>query len=160
MRYIAALLAAGVLLGTSATSALAATVNNGNGQSLTVATTTGLKPSSVVKVSGKGFSPRVGIYVALCVVVPKSQLPTPCGGGVNMSGKKPSSLWISSNPPPYGKNLAIPFGKGGTFSHKLTVSPKIGNIDCRVAKCAIYTRADHLASTDRSFDVAVPVTFK
>ena len=41
----------------------------------------------------------------------------------------------------------------------LTVSPTIGDVDCRVVSCSIVTRADHTRAGDRRFDVAVPVTF-
>ncbi|MEJ0014078.1 MAG: hypothetical protein WDN07_00260 [Actinomycetota bacterium] len=93
--------------------------------------------------SGKGFDTTVGIYVEMCQVVPAGILPTVCGGGVNSSGASAASFWISSNPPSYGKNLAIPFKPGGTFSVGLKVQPLIGKVDCRKTKCAIYVRADH-----------------
>ena len=86
--------------------------------------------------------------------------PTPCGGGADMSGTSGSSHWISSDPPDYGRNLAQTFGPGGTFQVQLTVSPRIGDIDCRSTPCVIATRADHTRSSDRSADVFVPVTFK
>jgi hypothetical protein len=40
------------------------------------------------------------------------------------------------------------------------VSSTIGTVDCRSVSCSIGTRADHLRSGDRRFDVAVPVTFR
>ena len=79
--------------------------------------------------------------------------------GVNTSGSNPASAWISSNPPPYGRSLAVPFGRGGRFDVRLTVSPTVGGADCRVVSCSIVTRADHTRAGDRRFDVAVPVTF-
>jgi len=36
----------------------------------------------------------------------------------------------------------------------------IGKLDCRKISCAIYVRADHTRSDDRSFDLKVPVKFK
>ena len=114
-----------------------------------------------VRVSGKGFNPSVGIYVALCVTPSKGSTvaPGPCGGGVNLAGSNPASAWVSSNPPAYGKSLAIPFTKGGRFRVTLTVSPVIGDFDCRVSSCSIVTRADHTRSIDRKSDLFVPVTF-
>lgn len=114
---------------------------------------------ATVRVRGKGFNRTVGIYVALCVTPAKGQLPSPCGGGVNMSGKVPASAWISSNPPAYGRTLAVPFSAGGSFDVRLMVSPMIGDVDCRVTSCSIVTRADHTRPGDRRSDVIVPVTF-
>ena len=110
-------------------------------------------------VTGRGFDPRIGIYVGLCVIPERGAKPTPCGGGVNTSGASSASAWVSSNPPPYGQSLAIPFGRRGSFRVVLTVSSAIGDVDCRTTPCAIVTRADHTRPGDRSADVIVPVTF-
>ena len=77
-----------------------------------------------------------------------------------MTASDPSSAWISSNPPPYGRDLAIPYSKGGRFSVTLTVNSQIGDIDCRRISCAIVTRADHTKSSIRTSDLFIPVTFK
>jgi hypothetical protein len=114
---------------------------------------------ATVRVTGKGYDRTVGIYVALCVTPRKGAQPSPCGGGVNTAGTSPASAWISSTPPPYGRSLAVPFGRGGRFDVRLTVSPLVGDVDCRVVSCSIVTRADHTRAGDRRFDVAVPVTF-
>lgn len=110
-------------------------------------------------VTGRGFDPRVGIYVGLCVIPAPGEKPTPCGGGVNMSGASSASAWISSNPPPYGRTLAVPFGRHGSFRVVLTLSSTIGDVDCRTTPCAVVTRADHTRPADRSADVIVPVSF-
>lgn len=114
-----------------------------------------------VKVKGKGFDQRTGIYIGLCVT-PKSESikPGPCGGGINMNASNPASAWISSNAPPYGAALAVPFKKGGTFAVTLTINSQIGEIDCRVTSCSIVTRADHTKSSFRGADLFIPVTFK
>lgn len=133
------------------------------GKQLTVTPAKNLPTNGAfVRVRGKGFDPSVGIYVALCVTPKKgsAQAPGPCGGGVNLEGSNPASAWISSNPPGYGKSLAIPYKSGGRFNIKLTVSPMIGDIDCRITSCAIVTRADHIRSFDRQSDLFIPVTFK
>lgn len=114
-----------------------------------------------VKVKGKGFDQRIGIYIGLCVTPKKDSIkPGPCGGGINMNASDPASAWISSNPPPYGADLAIPFKRGGTFSVTLSISSQIGEIDCRVTSCSIVTRADHTKSSYRGADLFIPVTFK
>lgn len=152
-------------MGLAATPAIAGvptqTVRTPAGLVLTVTPTAGLDPAgAAVTVNGRGYDRTVGIYVALCVTPKTGEAPSPCGGGVNMSGVNPASAWISSNPPPYGQKLAVPFTKGGRFKVRISVSSTIGTIDCRTVSCSIVTRADHLRSGDRRFDVAVPVTFR
>lgn len=127
---------------------------------LTAEPTEALPGRTTVSVTGQGFDPRTGIYVAYCVEPDPGQPPTPCGGGADMSGTSGSSHWISSDPPDYGRDLAAPFGPDGSFTVRLRVSPRIGAVDCRATPCVIATRADHTRSSDRSADVFVPVTFK
>jgi hypothetical protein len=133
------------------------------GQTLTVSQVDGLEPGGAqVTVTGAGYNMEKGIYVAFCVVPAPGSLPTPCGGGADPTGGGLSG-WISSNPPSYGKDLATPYGAGGTFSTQLSVSATIaaatGAVDCRIAACAVVTRNDHTRTDDRSQDVVVPVTF-
>ena len=138
-----------------------ATGKGRKGQRLSVTPTRGLSPSGqTVKVSGRGFSEVVGIYVGLCVMPRPGAKPTPCGGGIDQDGSSRASAWISSNPPPYGAGLATPYKRGGKFTVRIKVSPRIGAYDCRVVRCAIVARADHLRANDRTWDVAVPVTFR
>ncbi|MGA1596213.1 MAG: hypothetical protein ACO4AG_06245 [Candidatus Nanopelagicales bacterium] len=138
-----------------------AAVTGRKGQRLTVTPTRGLSPfGQTVKVSGRGFSELVGIYVGLCVMPRPGAKPTPCGGGVDQDGSSQASAWISSNPPPYGANLAKPYKRGGKFTVRIKVSPRIGSFDCRVVRCAVIARADHTRANDRTWDVAVPVTFR
>lgn len=160
-----AVAAMALLLATPAIPAQAApsgtkTVKNAFGASITVTPVRDLPSSGArVVVKGKGFDETTGIYIALCALPTPGQRPGPCGGGVNMSGQDPASAWISSTPPPYGRTLAKPFRSGGRFTVRLTISPMIGDLDCRVARCAIVTRADHLKPAERRSDVAVPVRF-
>ena len=138
-----------------------AAVTGRKGQRLTVTPTRGLSPfGQTVKVSGRGFSELVGIYVGLCVMPRPGAKPTPCGGGVDQDGSSQASAWISSNPPPYGANLAKPYKRGGKFTVRIKVSPRIGSFDCRVVRCAVIARADHTRANDRTWDVAVPVTIR
>ena len=138
-----------------------ASAKGSKGQTLTVTPTGGLSAlGQTVKVRGRGFSELVGIYVGLCVMPRAGAKPTPCGGGVDQDGSSQASAWISSNPPPYGANLAIPYKRGGKFSVRIKVSPRIGAYDCRVVRCAVVARADHTRANDRAWDVAVPVTFR
>ena len=131
------------------------------GQRVIVSQTQNLDPSGQrVVVRGRQFNPRVGVYVALCVKPNEGDAPSPCGGGVNLDASSQSSAWVSSNPPPYARNLATPFKKKGRFKVTLYVSSRIGNVDCRRIQCAIAVRADHTRSQDRSHDVIVPVDFR
>lgn len=136
------------------------TVKNDFGAAISVTPVRDLASSGArVVVKGKGFDETTGIYVALCAMPAPGQRPGPCGGGVNMSGQDPASAWISSTPPPYGRTLAKPFRSGGRFTVRLTISPLIGDLDCRVVRCAVVTRADHLKPAERRSDVIVPVRF-
>jgi hypothetical protein len=136
------------------------TVTGPEGQKLTVTPVNGLATEDQkLKITGSGYDVDKGIYVALCVDNGAGELPTPCVGGVDMSGTSHSSAWISSNPPDYGEDLAIPYGEGGTFEVELTVDAKDEFTDCFRATCVLATRADHTLGGDRSQDVKVPVSF-
>ncbi|WP_328421403.1 hypothetical protein [Streptomyces sp. NBC_00443] len=74
-------------------------------------------------------------------------------------GSHSSSAWISSDPPVYGEDLAIPYGAGGTFEVELTVDARDEYTDCFKATCVLATRNDHTLSGDRSQDVRVPVSY-
>lgn len=159
---------AGALRSSDPTVAPVATLSP-DGRSVTTGATTlavsqaaGLNPAGQpVQVSGLGFDPAKGIYVALCVVPPdRRTAPGPCGGGADLSGQGGASRWISSNPPSYGAGLALPYGPGGSFSVTLTVGAVVApGLDCRAVRCGIVTRNDHLRSADRSQDLIVPVQF-
>lgn len=132
------------------------------GQSISISKST-LKISTkpqILTVTGKGFDETIGIYLAYCVIPKPGLPPTPCGGGVNKSGVGDASVWISSNPPPYGKNLAIAFKGGGRFTEKISVTKSIGKFDCTKIKCAITVRSDHLHEGDRTSDLFIPITFQ
>lgn len=135
-------------------------VRGRNGQVLTINVARNLNPRGArIQVKGNRFDETVGIYLGLCVIPKKGQMPSPCGGGIDQTGSSGASEWISSNPPPYGVTLAMPFRPGGRFSTTITVASRIGSIDCRVTKCAIVVRADHTRNDDRTHDLLIPVTF-
>lgn len=137
----------------------ATTARGSNGATISIAQKN-LSNNSKVVVTGKNFDETVGIYLAFCVVPKLGNAPTPCGGGVNKSGTGSASYWISSNPPPYGIGLAIPFTPGGRFSEVVQVTRKIGKFDCKKVRCAITVRSDHLHEGDRSHDIYLPITIK
>lgn len=139
----------------------AASATGPSGQTLTVSRADGLPTTgATLRVTGRGYDAGKGVYVALCKDNGPGRLPSPCGGGADTSGKTGASQWISSNPPPYGKGLAIPYGPGGTFDVAIHVGAKLSaSQDCTKVRCAVVTRADHIRTSDRSQDVRVPVTF-
>jgi len=156
-RFVVIALCAAASLTTPASAATTASLSNGSSISISSKSFT---KTTLVTVTGKGFDETVGIYLAFCVVPKKGRVPTPCGGGVNKSGSGESSYWISSNPPPYGIGLAIPFTAGGRFVEKVKVTKTLGKFDCRKVSCAITVRSDHLHEGDRTHDIFIPVTFK
>jgi hypothetical protein len=127
---------------------------------ITVSKTKGIARSGeTVTVTGRGYDVTKGIYVAFCLDNGPGVMPSPCGGGADMSGGSGASVWISSNPPSYAEGLTTPYGKGGSFRASIRVSQMIGDIDCAVRGCAVVTRNDHTRTSDRSQDVRVPVRF-
>ncbi|MGW7042966.1 hypothetical protein ACWGDT_09585 [Streptomyces avermitilis] len=135
------------------------------GQKLTVSKASGLDPAGEsVTVSGSGYNTEKGIYVAFCVDNGAGRTPTPCVGGVDMSGESGASAWVSSNPPSYGEGLAKPYegsGHKGSFSVRIKVRVKDANTDCAKSgvTCSVITRNDHTRGGDQSQTVRIPVTF-
>ncbi|MFD5844748.1 hypothetical protein [Streptomyces chartreusis] len=160
--------AASVLLALTATAPAAAaggSATGPEGQKLTVSKSSGLAAGGeTVTVTGSGYNTEKGIYVAFCVDNGAGRTPTPCVGGVDMSGESGASAWISSDPPSYGEGLAKPYegsGHKGSFSVRLTVRAEDANTDCTASgvKCAVITRNDHTRGGDQSQTVRIPVTF-
>lgn len=159
--FLAFALAIGVLAPAAQADSSRLKVAGDYGQRVIVSKTEDLNPRKQrVIIRGRNFDPRIGIYVGLCVEPDKGDKPTPCGGGVDLQGSSGASAWVSSNPPPYARSLVTPFKKKGRFTVAVTVSARIGDIDCRDVQCAIAIRADHIRSGDRSHDVIVPVEFR
>lgn len=156
-KVLASLLVVATLL--PATAHAAVTVTGKNGSTLSIAQKNFTKATKVI-VTGKNFDETVGIYLAYCVMPKKGQAPTPCGGGVNKAGVGEASHWISSNPPPYGDGLAIPYNAGGRFKEVVAITKKIGKFDCTKVKCAITVRSDHMHEGDRTHDIYIPITIK
>jgi len=143
----------------TALAASGATARGPRGQTLTVAQTTSIVSGTKVTVTGKGYDPKVGIYVTYCVIPKRGQRPELCGP-FDVTGQNNQSIWISSNPPIYAALLVTPFKKGGSFKVTIPVQRMIGDKDCTVVRCAVLTRADHTRTDYRMADVIVPVTLK
>lgn len=130
------------------------------GPRLEVSQTTGLDPAGVrVTVRGSGYDPSKGVYVGVCTQAAPSATAATCIGGVDVGGDSPSLVWVSSSPPPYAVGLTQPYGADGSFVVSILVVARGGEIDCRVVRCGIVTRNDHLRYSDRSQDVFVPISF-
>ncbi|MDX3540563.1 hypothetical protein PV721_40970 [Streptomyces sp. MB09-01] len=115
-----------------------------------------------VTVTGSGFNTTKGIYVGLCAVngAQGANKPTPCLGGSDQSGTTGASHWINNT---FGGTLAntSKYGPGGTFGITIHVKADLGGgqICGETVQCAVVTRADHFDSSNRKYDVRVPVTF-
>ena len=133
--------------------------------------TSALAPGDRFVVSGTGYDPARGIYVAICAIPDDPAMkPGPCLGGSpdGESVEVPEgtiqfapSNWINDD---WAWKL---FGArsyddpdSGTFTAYLEVPATADeNVDCREVACALYTRNDHTASSDRVQDVYIPLGF-
>lgn len=122
-------------------------------------------------VRGTGFDARIGIYVSICAIPDKpGQKPSPCLGGLPegaMEGEAAgsetpiSSAWITNDWAWRAfANKGYDDAKSGAFEVTLRVPAGAQEgLDCAIQRCAITTRADHTAATDRVQDMQLPVAF-
>ncbi len=133
--------------------------------------TSALEPGDRFVVSGTGYDPARGVYVAICAIPEDaSQKPGPCLGGVpdqevvevaEGTIQFAPSNWINDN---WAWRL---FGARsyderdpGTFTAYIEVpATSDDNVDCSEVACALYTRNDHTAASDRVQDVYIPLGF-
>lgn len=133
--------------------------------------TSALVPGARLVVSGSGYDADRGIYVAFCGIPDSAgEKPGPCLGGIPSQEQQEveagavqfaPSNWINDD---WAWRL---FGARsfddratGAFTAYLVVPEPVGDeLDCRVDACAIYTRNDHTAASDRVQDLAIPVGF-
>lgn len=165
-----------------------ATGGDGKPRTLSVAAEDGSAPDlshlvvgEKLVVTGSGFDPDQGIYVAICKKMPDpTQKPTPCLGGIPaVAGQGAGGSGGTDAPVAPGTVQYAPsnwindqwawklFGARGfdnrdqgTFTAYIVVAqPSMDGLDCTVDQCAIYTRDDHTAVSDRGQDVWIPVGF-
>ena len=123
-------------------------------------------------VSGSGFDPSKGIYVAVCKV-PDSVggKPRPCLGGVPGTEEDGDSTvgaveyaasnWVNDD---WAWRL---FGArsfddraAGSFTAYIEIPASADeNVDCTRVRCGLFTRNDHTALEDRVQDLYLPVSF-
>ncbi|MBN9613321.1 MAG: hypothetical protein J0H64_07665 [Actinobacteria bacterium] len=145
-------------------------VENADGKPVDLKT---LRAGDVLTVRGTGFDPKIGIYVSICAVPKPGEKPGPCLGGVPegaMQQHEPaapgtaepqSSVWITDDWA--WRSFATQGydeGSSGDFTARLLVAdPAQQNLDCNKVECAVTTRADHTAVSDRVQDMMLPVAF-
>lgn len=133
--------------------------------------TSALEVGERLVVSGSGYDSSRGIYVAICVIPDDPSIkPGPCVGGVPDQEQSDvaagtvqyaPSNWINDD---WAWKL---FGarsyddlETGTFTAYLEVGDPAGDgFDCRVDRCAIYSRNDHTALNDRVQDLYIPIRY-
>ncbi len=145
------------------------TGTGGAGQTLTVTPVDDLDPAGeTVTVTGTGFDADAGfdvategLYVAFCVDKGAGEAPSPCVGGIDMTGESGSSRWVTNDPYPGTPSVSI--AADGSFTTTIVVQQADEFVDCADLpsgqECKVIARVDHRAGGDRTQDVKVPVTF-
>ena len=122
-----------------------------------------------IVIHGSGFNAGIGIYVSVCAIPAVGEKPEPCLGGIpegaeagTVDGSEPlTSAWVT-NDWAWRLFATHPWEdpESGTFTVELTMPPAADeNLDCTVSRCAIVTRADHTAGSDRVQDMLLPIAF-
>jgi hypothetical protein len=153
-----------------------ATGDDDRTRSISVVTAEGAEPDlSAVSggdrlvVSGEGFNPDLGIYVAICKVPAELDArPGPCLGGVGSQEVEQfeegvvqyaASNWINGA---FAWRLfgarSFDDAEAGTFTAYIELPPASDeNVDCSVDQCGLFTRNDHTAISDRVQDLYLPL---
>ncbi len=133
-----------------------------------------VSPGERFVVKGTGFDPSLGVYIAVCKDPgdPKVK-PSPCLGGIPedaMVEKQPAddnrefieSTWITDNWAWRGfATRGFDNADAGEFTAYLLIPSEASeSLDCTVERCAIVSRNDHTALSDRAQDVLVDITYK
>ncbi len=133
--------------------------------------TSALTPGDRFVVSGTGYDPERGIYVAICAIPDDSTVkPGPCLGGVPSGGEQDveegtiqfaPSNWINDDWAwrLFGARSFEDRQKGSFTAYIEVPEAADDHVDCRAVACALYTRNDHTAAADRVQDLYVPVAF-
>ncbi|NLB47470.1 MAG: hypothetical protein GX814_07025 [Microbacteriaceae bacterium] len=130
-----------------------------------------LREGEILVVRGSGYDPEIGIYVSICMIpsLPEEK-PGPCLGGLpegamegDAAGENTplTSSWITDA---WAWRAFATKGyddpEAGSFEVRLLVPPPAQDgLHCEHVLCAITTRADHTAGSDRVQDLQLPVAF-
>jgi hypothetical protein len=167
----AAAVACGLLAALAPAGPVAAASGTGTGplgQTLTVSDVDLLDPDgATVTVTGADYDvagfdlATEGMYLAVCVDKGPLVAPSPCVGGVDVTGEGGSSRWVTNNP--YQGTPSVAIAADGSFTTTLDIEASDADVDCLDLpvgqSCKVVTRMDHRSSGDRSQDVKVPITF-
>ena len=131
-----------------------------------------LQPGQRLVVSGSGFDPDSGIYVAICALPPTVDVkPGPCLGGVPESeatapGEQGQVDWAASNWinddwawKLFGARAFDDPATGAFTAYVLVPEASDEFVDCRASACGLYTRNDHTDVANRVQDLYLPVSF-
>ncbi len=134
-----AVLVLALILGSATTSHAKATVTGGPYSNLALT-------GQVVNLKLAGYPPNAGFYIQQCRRVNSESRPQICNPN--------SQLWISTS-------LGADFAPTADILFKPTATFTYGTqtIDCVKIPCGIFIRLDHKATTDRSEDQFIPITF-
>lgn len=129
-----------------------------------------VRAGQMLRIEGTGFDAGIGIYVAVCAV-PESTggKPGPCLGGIpegaesgDVDDSALTSAWVT-NDWAWRSFATHQYSdtSDGSFSVTLAIPEAAGEgLDCREAQCAIATRADHTAGSDRVQDLLLPIRYE
>jgi hypothetical protein len=148
------------------------TVTTADGETfrLRLAATPTVLPASggTVQVKGAGYNRAQGIFLAFCVIpdgvrvgdpTTYTTLPGPCLPGREAQDGSSRRITDTNTGTP---GITLPYERGGRFRTTLdNVRPEIADgAVCDVnVRCAIVTRADFTATSERSYDQYIPVHF-
>ncbi len=133
--------------------------------------TSALEVGQKLVVTGTGYDPSRGIYVAICKIPDDpGTKPGPCIGGVPATEGEAveagtvqyaPSNWINDDWAwkLFGARSYDDVSTGAFTAYIEVGEPTDDKLDCTVDKCGIYTRNDHTALSDRVQDLYVPVAF-
>jgi hypothetical protein len=111
---------------------------------------TNLNPNgSLINGGFTNFPTKSGLYVSQCLAPAVSgERPTNCA----------QLLWVTPTATAGTPGMALPTGPI-SFTLKSSIKGNSGDIDCSVSQCGLFFRLDHLATTDKSEDTYLPITF-
>lgn len=121
-------------------------------------------------VTGAGYDPSRGIYVAICRIPKPGVKPGPCIGGVpdqkseqveSGTVQYAPSNWINDDWAwkLFGARSYDSIAKGTFTAYLIVGNPVAADLDCTKVACGVFTRDDHTALTDRVQDLHIPVAF-
>ena len=128
-----------------------------------------LRAGQRIIVTGSGYDPSRGIYVAICKIPAEGEKPGPCLGGIPEGDQQVAEGSVDYTPSNWinddwawkllGARSYDDLEKG-SFTAYLEVGEQVGDaLDCTVDTCGIFTRNDHTALSDRVQDLYLPVNF-